>query len=658
MNAAMLCLALSVGAAHGLELDNGTFRLSLGTGKEGGPCILSGAWVKSGETAFTNAQASKGRRGDGDAWVKVDHPAFLRAETSQDLGEGLVMTRVVDLAREGSTFRVHVRMTNRGERAKAVSWFPVWAAAWDLEGGAERVSWWNALSFVPVEKPLTSEDIVLGSRLHSSDTRHSEGVNPYWVVSGDADTRLYFGLEWCGGWEATLSRSDRALNFGVRLPENETQLVLEPGESIAGPILNVTVTAEPDERSSRAAWMQQRESLAKTLYDGPAPAYPFVYNHWYAIRFDMDAAFLWRQIEHMEPYGFDYFVVDAGWYKACGQWEPTPSKFKEAEFETVLAASKVKGVPVGIWSCPQFIQADNDNLPDAVDQPGFYEKFIDGHLVDMAGLDYSTSLLNHVAMLRTRYGVDWWKYDQLLFAEETRHGVMKNVVAFQDALRAVRKANPDLCIENCQSGGRMINEFTVLATQTQWIRDGGGTGLSHARSNLRETLGAMQFLPPWACTRWTNNPDRNDPDDDELTRCYMRSAMPGVWGLCANLGNIQPHQRDVILREIANYRRLNELKKDCLYDVHYPKAGAQLAGVTFYSADGSQAAVLLIRWAMEEEIEQAVPLPGLRDDQVYRVEDVDSGAVAEVPGDALRDGAMIMSFEPDRMSALVFVEAK
>ncbi|MCP4640579.1 MAG: hypothetical protein GY851_09110, partial [bacterium] len=312
---------------------------------------------------------------------------------------------------------------------------------------------------------------------------------------------------------------------------------------------------------------------------------------------------------------------------------------------------------VGIWTCPQFLRADADNLPPEVDQPGRYEKFIDGHLLDLAGMGFTEFLLEHVAQMRERYHADWWKYDQLLFTEETRHGVMKNVVAFEDAIRSVRAAHPDLMIENCQSGGRMINEFTVLATQNQWIRDGGDTGLDHARSILRDALGAVEFLPPWTCNRWTNNPDRNDEKNHEFTRMYCRCAMPGTWGLVADLGKIEEKQRDVIVSEVAHYRRLSELKRDYLYDVHYPEEGRAAAGITYYDASGTRAGVLLCRWDADDAFSETVVLDGLRPDARYRVEDVDSNTVTELAGDVLAEDGLMVAFGKKRMSALLFIEA-
>jgi hypothetical protein len=260
-----------------------------------------------------------------------------------------------------------------------------------------------------------------------------------------------------------------------------------------------------------------------------------------------------------------------------------------------------------------------------------------------------------VAKLRRDYRMDWWKYDQDFFTTNaTRAGRMKNGIALQQALLAVRKANPDLFMENCQSGGRMINERTVWMTQSQWIRDGSRTGLRHARGNWAEALGALEFLPPWTVGRWTNRPDENDQNDDELTRTYCRSAMAGTWGLVADLSKIGSHQREVIIKEVANYRRLNEIKADCVYDIYAPTNGAPAAGVVYYNTEGNRAAILLLRWDAKEAFTVPVTLSSLTTTQKYRIE-----AAAGLPLNPLKfegdERAIPIKFSATQQSALVFI---
>ena len=149
------------------------------------------------------------------------HDVFLRAEADQTLASGLVITRAVDLAKRGSLFRVHHRLTNRGSQPKDVASFPVWQAAWRSPGLADWVRSWRALSFEGSEVPLTAQCAVrLRSHIHSSDAP-GDGCTPYWLVGGP-EGRMFFSLDWCRGWQVDLRGMESGLAFSVFLPADET----------------------------------------------------------------------------------------------------------------------------------------------------------------------------------------------------------------------------------------------------------------------------------------------------------------------------------------------------------------------------------------------------------------------------------------------------
>lgn len=615
MLSSIIGLALALSAPHDLgEFTNEIATVELAASEQGIPYIKSYAWDYDGQQAFqTNTPPAWDQwppLAPGVVQIQPDSDERVaRMTLSRQSPNGAAIHWIVELVNDTAMLRLHTRIQNTGDAPVAVPSFPIWSGNWTVPG-VSAITWCKALSYEPVTRALGGDvSLAMGSRLHSSDTRLSEGVNPYWQITNDVG-QLYFALEWCGGWEATLNARGESLGFTWRLPENETQLVLQPGEAVDGPVLCVTPTRGESEALCRRSWLNQRTRYAAQRYGGPEPRYVFTYNHWYTTRFDLTAEFVQRQATLAPVFGFDYFLVDAGWYAGTGMWWPDPAKFRQGEFEFALGEVREAGIPTGIWTCPQFVQDAGD---PRVDQPGFYEKFIDGHLLDLAGCDFAGLLKEHVDLLRTRYGASWWKYDQIFFAEKTRDGVMRNVLAFQDALTAVRNTNPDLYIENCQSGGRMVNEFTALITQSQWLRDGGGNGRDHARGNFAQALGAVQFLPPWTANRWTNNPGRMDDASPELLRYYCRSAMAGTWGLVADLAELTKEQRSIILEEVAAYRRLNEVKQDNLFEIVYPREGDAFGAITYFALDGSRAAALVLRWDAVGAFDARVPTPYLRE---------------------------------------------
>lgn len=410
-----------------------------------------------------------------------------------------------------------------------------------------------------------------------------------------------------------------------------------------------------DDINDRATWMRQRHSLGQMLYSGPPLSFPLTYNHWYAARQQVDDNFLNRQIAAMSSFSFDAFIIDAGWF-ADGRWKPDPSKFQPGEFVQMLASLKANGIKPGLWSTPQYVSTINNQSALALEEPPVVSDYIGGYLVDLSQDDFPGYLTDHVQILRNKYSMDYWKYDQPFFSEQSRAGEMKNVVGFQTAMQAVRQANPDLSIENCLNGGRMINEFTLLATQATWLSDLGGSGIPDPQGNISVALNAIDFIFPWAALRFTINLDRIDQNDDERLRLYCRSAMAGRWGISTDLSKINERQQSILLKEIENYRRLNHLKFSCRYDLELPNDSADVAGVTFYSRGRFHAGVLLYRWQRDGAFDQHVLLPNLKSWVTYNVVDVDTGTEIIASGTDLISNGITIPFSAQRLSALLFVE--
>ncbi|MBM3853662.1 MAG: hypothetical protein FJ399_10970, partial [Verrucomicrobia bacterium] len=413
--------AFVVASGRAAELRTRDLHLQLAVDDLGGPALsVPGVFV------------SAGRAGN---W----RVAGLRAELDQPMAGGLRMTWTVEAALEGTLFRLGAHLQNQGAQPARIDTFRSWSTGWEVAGGVRRLQSWDALTFQRHDRDLApGQSHRLGSRLHSSEEK---GANPYWVIEG-ASGRLHFALEWCGGWEAEISGGSGKLRFVVRLPAEETQLVLGPGEEIQGPALWVAATRHMEEALARDQWMDWRSAVRRSVFPSPPAAYPLIYNHWYALRFDLNAEALRRQLSAAPAYGFDAFVIDAGWYERVGEWSPGVAKFQSGEFEQFLRSVKLQGLKAGIWTCPQFIGGEASHRPAEADLPGLYSKFLGGYLLPMRVVH--ENLPGHVDLLRRRYSADWWKYDQALFTADTRGGVMRNVVAFQDALREVRRRNPDL----------------------------------------------------------------------------------------------------------------------------------------------------------------------------------------------------------------------
>lgn len=461
-----------------------------------------------------------------------------------------------------------------------------------------------------------------------------------------------FSLAWCGGWQANLAGGNEKLDCDVYLPESETQLTLQPGEEIEGPELNIFCSAKPDPMLARKNWMTARSMLAKKLYPVPEIGFPFIYNHWYAVEFDLSEKFVKDQVKWFGDYGFDVFMIDAGWYKNIGSWTPSDEKFKAGEFNKAIETIRAGGAIAGLWSCPQ-LTAVNKPLPDFIDQPWLYIPNMNARLIDYNAIDFNQFLIRHIDTLSNKLGAGWWKFDQDFFAPQTRSGKMKNVIALQDAFATVRKTYPALIIEACMGGGKMINEFTDRISQIHWIRDGERTGYLHAITNIYEALGAVEFLEPQKVQRWNNRISETEMKTPDLLKFYCRSAMIGTWGISDDLNKISTEQKEVILKEVKNYRRLNEIKKDNLVEFNYPTEYTSLIPVVFYNKNYTEAAVILYRMFPRNQTASFRISTRLSKAGGYQLEDVDADKATTINGNEFD-----LSLAPNQNSAIFFISVK
>jgi Melibiase len=662
----LVCILALVFRVPAHELSNDSLTLRLNVTPQGIPIISEAVLQATGQLMFRDLGTPDGlsawvpeslipaTQTMPTAWNIINGETFTTAEATCELANKMRLTWIIDLPKQGQLFRLRIRLTNGGKKARSVNWFPAWSANWDVGGQSQWARWWRSIEYDRIEQALnTNTQVRLGSRLHSSDDA-AGGVNPYWVVGGQS-SRIYFGLQWSGGWNARLKGLDNGFTFSVNLPAEETQLVLNKREAIEGPALLVTPVAATDDADGRALWMKQRQALGEQLYGGPSPSFPLSYNSWYAARRSVNADFLNRQIAAMSPYAFAAFVIDAGWF-SDGRWKPDKTKFPGGQLSDMLASLKANGIQPGLWSTPQYVTDTNNSSSLALEQPPVFNRFLGGYLVDLSNSDFADYLTDHVQTLRNKYSMSYWKYDQPFFTEQSSAGEMRNVIGFQDALRAVRQANSDLTIENCFNGGRMINDFTLLATQTSWLKDVGTEGIPDPQANISSAVNALAFVFPWSALRFTINFDQLNQNDDEMTRLYCRSAMAGRWGISSDLSLISERQKTIILKEVEHYRRLNHMKYACLYDLQLPTSSAEIAGVTFYSSRRLHAGVLLYRWHRNGAFDQRVLLTRLKPEMIYHVVDVDTGAEITASGADLMNNGVMVAFSGARLSALLFIE--
>lgn len=87
-------------------------------------------------------------------WSVESNDLFERAHFSLDLKNGLRRTHIVELAKQGTLFRISMTLENNDADSVHVDWYPVWKTTWEIPGGGEWLKSWEALTYKPFQTGL------------------------------------------------------------------------------------------------------------------------------------------------------------------------------------------------------------------------------------------------------------------------------------------------------------------------------------------------------------------------------------------------------------------------------------------------------------------------------------------------------------------------
>lgn len=273
---------------------------------------------------------------------------------------------------------------------------------------------------------------------------------------------------------------------------------LRPGESAAQPeVLTHAFTnrLDLDCHKLHAYWNARHPARAKTL--------PAIYNTWLC-RFDrLDLDFLLKQVARAKEIGFDYFVVDAGWFgpkanwgSVRGDWEERPDGWLGGRLGEVSKAVRAAGMKFGFWVEAECAAAGS-NVVKA--HPDWFFKVGGQYFLDFRKPAAFEGLLETVCALVKRYEASYLKFDfnQTAERDESGRDWAEYNAAYRRFVEHVRARNPGIRIEGCASGGYMMDLSWSRTFDSFWLSDN-----QSAYEGIRIAKDTMLRLPPRCIERW------------------------------------------------------------------------------------------------------------------------------------------------------------
>jgi hypothetical protein len=495
------------------------------------------------------------------------------------------------------------------------------------------------------------------SSTYASDEEPRE-IIPWFMVerNGEHGDGWYVGVEFSGRTSLTLERAAGSLRGTVGLNPNPGpfRTRLQPGATFeAPPVFVGAFTGGRDGLGNvLRPWVRQVLTYSGTWQK---PDYPLLVNNSWGSGMAVDETLAKRMIDDSAELGMEMFGLDAGWFRAVGDWYPNPKKFPNG-LAPIADEAHRRGLKFGIWV--DWAQAGIDSEPGALnvndpktrdwlvaDTPSGWkpDDFV-GRTTDLGLPAAKAHAQDELERMVSSYKLDMLEHDGYLVARNcsrTDHphapppaGAITTIrgsgVAMPDtsnstdvsyhATRAyyeiyshLRKQHPDLLFEICDDGGRMVDFGSASHGDYFSITDA-----YDPLSNRRAFYDASQVLPPAMLEDYV---EKWPTPRLENFRYMLRSGMMGWLTVMQDTNAWTPEQHAAAKQEFALYKeKLRPLIRDAdLYHISERPDGVRWDGIEYYDAQHTRGLVYAFRGSAPDDKEHTFQLFGLDSGRQYRL---------------------------------------
>ena len=520
-------------------------------------------------------------------------------------------------------------------------------------------------------------------------------IIPWFLVerTGGSESGWYVGIEFSGRTRLSLTREDQSLRGAAGLNPNPGpfRTRLKPDETFHTPTVFVGgFRGGPDGAGKMLRpWVKEVLTNPKAWED---PRYPLAVNNSWGGGMDVNEDVALRMIRDSAQLGLEMFHLDAGWFRGVGDWYPDARKFPHG-LAAIADEAHQRGLKFGLWV--DWTQAALDREPGALnvndpkvrdwmvtDLPSdwkpepFKGQTIDlgvpaakewaQHEVERIVSDYHLDVLKHDGYLvaqgcdRTDHphaapdpwnkcvskaGSSYW-VESSNSADVSYHAVR----SYYDIYSKLRNDHPDLLLEVCNDGGRMVDFGSAAHGDYFSITDS-----YDPLSNRRAFYDASYVLPAAMLEDYV---ERWPTPGIENFRYMLRSGMMGWLTIMQDTTFWTVEQHGVAKEEFQLYKtQLRPLIRDAdLYHISSRPDGIHWDGMQYFDAQSGRGVVYAFRGATETEPSHTFVLRGVRAESRYRLCYHDHSAPdRSLTGrELLSEGLMVKLLAPNS-SEIIFV---
>jgi len=528
------------------------------------------------------------------------------------------------------------------------------------------------------------------------DEREPREIIPWTLVerNDSAHSGWYAGIEFSGRTRVSLAREKDSLKgtLGLNPDPAPFRTRLAPGEVFESPVIFLGGFRDGADGAGNVLrrWVRATLGNPETWKN---PNYPLVVNNSWGGGMDVNEGVARRMIGDAAELGVDMFHVDAGWFRAVGDWRPNPQKFPHG-LAAIADDAHQHGLKFGLWV--DWTQAGLSNEPGALnardpkvrdwmvtDIPADWQpEAFKGQTIDIGVPEAKQWAEHEVERIITDYHLDMLEHDGYLVAhgcDRTDHPhaspdplnkcIYKSwgaywvdstnstdvsyhaVRAYYDIYSKIRKQHPGLMFEICADGGRMVDFGTAAHGDYFSITD-----TYDPVSNRRAFYDTSHVLPAAMLESYVEKwPTRRI----ENFRYMLRSGMMGWLTIMIDTSTWSPEQHLAAKEEIELYKKgLRGLIRDAdLYHISARPDGVHWDGIEYWDPQRKRGVVYAFRGKTEDEQTHSFPLQGLQSDKRYRLRFHDhSAADRTVKGHELMHDGLKVRLAVPNSSELIFLD--
>jgi alpha-galactosidase len=408
-------------------------------------------------------------------------------------------------------------------------------------------------------------------------------VNQYFpsLILEDSESDVFWGamLAHNASWQMEIYRIDDGISISGGIADREFghwMKEIHPGERFITPgaILSVCKGGGCDRISQRMT-----SCLNEVLDQGPESeqSLPVVFNEYCTTWGCPSHENICGILEAIKGKGFDYFVIDCGWYKeegipwysSMGDYNVSSDLFPDGLDKTVEAI-KATGMKPGIWfeienvgsAAKAYNEEDHLLKRDGVTLTTTNRRFWD--MRDPWVINY---LKDKVIGTLKKYQFEYIKIDYndtigigCDGAESLGEGLRQNMEASFEFIKTMKQEIPEIIIENCASGGhRLEAKMMSISSMASFSDAHECPEIPIIAANLHRTILPRQSQI-WAVIRKEDSIQR-------ITYSIINTFL-GRMCLSGDVTELSSDQWSAIDRGIAFYRRIAPIIKDG-YTLYY-----------------------------------------------------------------------------------------